>query len=198
MHPISEGIRMHQEFVQFDTVAVKGGVVVMDLQGVDGAFDLTDGASVQASFPATAAFHFNPSFKRNKQLADCLVNVEGMMVCSARLKAFIESKMAEGLEYLPVRLVDLEGRVVPDPYFIIHTIEHVDCIDLAKSSVTWSTIDPTSIRFAKHIELDPARVPDRRLIFRPRSFPGLLLVRRDLADEIEQLGFSGIRCRPID
>ncbi|HZE90448.1 MAG TPA: DUF1629 domain-containing protein [Rhizobacter sp.] len=183
---------MSNPFVQFDTVAVKNAAAVMDLQGVANSEDMMDGVSFKKAFPSTAAFHFNPDFKRNTLLVDCLVNVENMMVCSARLKDFIQAKKPDKVEYLPVAVVDLKGKAVADAYFIVHPIDPPDCIDVANSDVTLSALDPGVIRYAEHIEIDASKVPEGRLLFRPKTFPGILLLRRELALDIEKAGFTGI------
>lgn len=183
---------MNNRFVRFDTVAVKNAAAVMDLRGVANSEDMMGGASFKDVFPSTAAFHFNPDFKRNTLLVDCLINVENMMVCSERLTDFICSKSPDKVEYLPVTVFDIKGKPVAASYFIVHPIDPPDCIDVAKSDVTWSALDPTTIRYAEHVEIDEARVPAHRLIFRPKSFPGMLLLERELALDIEKAGFTGI------
>ena len=114
------------------------------------------------------------------------------MVCSERLKDFIQGKNPDKLEYLPVTVFDIKGNSVAASYFIIHPIDPPDCINAAKSKVTWSAFDPTSIEYADHIEIDETRVPPGRLVFSPKSFPGMVLLQRELALAIEKAGFTGI------
>ena len=183
---------MNNRFVRFDTVAVKNAAAVMDLRGVPDSEYMMVGESFKDRFPPTAAFHFNPDFKRNMLLVDCLINVENLMVCSQRLTDFIRSKNPDKVEYLPVTVFDIKGKPVEAPYFIVHPIDPPDCIDVAKSDVTWSAFDSTSIEYAEHVEIDEARVPPCRLVFSPKSFPGMFLLQRELALAIEKAGFTGI------
>lgn len=183
---------MNNRFVRFDTVAVKNAAAVMDLRGVPDSEYMLLGESFKDRFPSTAAFHFNPDFKRNTLLVDCLINVESMMVCSERLKDFIQGKNPDKLEYLPVTVFDIKGKPVAASYFVVHPIDPPDCIDVAKSDVTWSAFDSTSIEYAEHVEIDETRVPPGRQVFSPKSFPSMLLLQRELALDIEKAGFTGI------
>ncbi len=189
---------MSNRFVRFDTVAVRNAAAVMDLRGVPDSGCMMVGESFKDRFPATAAFHFNPDFKRNTLLVDCLVNVENAMVCSLRLTDFIRSKNPDKVEYLPVTVFDIEGKPVDARYFIVHPIDPPDCIDVAKSKVTWSPFDATSIEYAEHLVIEQAKVPQGRLVFSPKSFPGMLLLQREFALDIEQAGFSGIGWHEIE
>jgi hypothetical protein len=180
-------------FVTWKTKRVPKGAVLTDLQGVEQTFEMTDGESYQDRFPADAHFRFDPDYKRDIQPLDFYLNVDNMLVCSERAMAFIRSQQPPAVEYLPVTLLDHKRKPVPAPHFIIHPVDHPDCIDVARSDVTWAQSDPGVIQFAEHVEIDPARVPEDRLLFRPRSFPKLTLMRRAFAEAIVAQGFSGAR-----
>ena len=188
---------MERAFVSWKTRSVKNGAAVTDLRGVDRVYAMMDGESFKNGFPAGAAFHFNPDFKRDTLLVDCLINIENMLVCSERLKSFIQAKSPDKVEYLPVTVHDHKGKGVADPYFIIHPIDPPDCIDFAKSDVTWSAMDKSTIQFVDHLEFDEARVAPSRLLFRAKAYNGAILLRREFAREIEAAGFKGAGWREI-
>jgi hypothetical protein len=180
-------------FVTWKTKRVPGGAVLTDLRGVERTFALTDGESFKNSFPPDAHLLFDPDYKRDMQLLDFYLNVDDMIVCSERAAQFIRSLNPPAVEYLPVRLLDHKRKPVPAAHFVVHPIDHPDCIDVGRSDVTWAQSDPGVIQFAEHIEIDPARVPQDRLLFRPRSFPNLILLRREFAESIVGQGFTGSR-----
>lgn len=180
-------------FVQWRPAQVPRGAVLMNLQGVPKTFTLRRGDSAQAAFPGTAAFHFDPDEKRGIELVDFYLNVTDMIVCSQRAMEFVRAHEPAALEVLPVKLVDHSGKTVAAPHFILHPIDHPDCIDVERSKVTWSLINPAIIDIAEHLEVDPARVPEDRLIFRPKSCPAVHLMRRTFAESLVEQGFSGAR-----
>jgi hypothetical protein len=188
---------MEPAFVSWKSRSVKNGAAVTDLQGVDRVYAMMDGESFKDVFPLGAAFHFNPDFKRDTLLVDCLINIENMLVVSERLKNFIQGKNPDKVEYLPVTVHDHKGKAVADPYFIIHPIDPPDCIDFPKSNVTWSQMDTSSIQFVDHLEIDATKVAPSRLLFRAKAYPGAILLRREFALEIEAAGFKGAGWRAV-
>ncbi len=180
-------------FVQWRPAQVPRGAVLMKLQGVEKTFTLRRGDSAQATFPATAQFSFDPDYKHGVELLDFYLNVTDMIVCSQRAADFVRAHNPGALEYLPVTLVDHRGKAVAAPHFILHPVDHPDCIDVERSRLTWSQINPSVIDIAEHIDVDPARVPEDRLIFRPKSHPAVHLMRRGFAESLVAEGFSGAR-----
>lgn len=188
---------MNPDFVYWKSATVKDAAAVTKLYGVDDVHDIAYGVPVAHRFPATAEFRFDPEFKRNTLLADCLINVASMLLCSARLKDFIASRNPEKVEYLPVRVVDIKGKPVEASYFVVHPIEPVDCIDFAKSQVKRSAVDPDSILTVQHLEIDGSKVPAAQLLLRPKGHANVILIRRTLMAEIEAAGFTGVGYREI-
>lgn len=189
---------MNQALVSFESCAVKKGVFVMDLEGVEDSYDMVDGKSFKDRFPSAATFRFDPDVKKNTVLPDCLINVESMMVCSERLKNFIQNKNPDKVEYLPVKIFDLANKEIAASYFIIHPIDPPACIDFSTSEVTWSKQDPQSIRYYKHLEIDENKIAPTRLLFRPKACPGVILLQREFAIEMIEGGFTGMGWREIE
>jgi len=180
-------------FVTWKTKRVPKGAVLKDLQGVERTFAMRRGESFKDIMPAGACFHFDPDYQRDILPVDFYLNVDGMMVCSQRAAEFVRSHAPAALEYLPVNIIDHKGKPLESVHFILHPVDHPDCLDSARSDVTWSPINPNVVQFADHVEIDATRVPTDRLIFCPKSFPDLMLVRRELAEAIVGQGFTGAR-----
>lgn len=184
-------------FVAWSSRPVEGGAVLTQLQGMDRAFAMDDGESFAGAFPTGAHFRFDPDFKRDTLPVDFYINVDGMMVCSARAMEFIRAQLPDAVEYLPVGILDHKGRRLAQPHWIVHPIDPPDCIDLDASKVTWSSLDPDSIQRYRHLEIDPGRVPAGRQIFRPKACPSLLALRRGFAETLVQQQFSGAGWKEI-
>lgn len=189
---------MESPFVYWKNRSVKHGAIVTDLEGVDKVYAMMDGESFANIFPSTAAFHFDPAYKRDTLLVDSLINIEGMLVCSQRLKDFIESHHPDKVEYLPVAIYDHKDKPVSEPYFIVHPIDPVDCIDFDKSDLVWSALDKTSLLHVQHLELDQTKVPATRLLFRATAHTARVILKREFALQIEKAGFKGAGWAEID
>lgn len=188
---------MQASFVQWDTAVVKHGAVVMRLNDVDRRHALADGESFEAIFPAKANFDFDPDLKRNTVLVDFMLNKEDVLLCSERVKDFVQARHPARLEYLPVTVLDHKGQPVGAPYFILHPVDPPDCIDRANSKLTMSDFDPDDIWEAEHLAIDESKVPAERLIFRPKAYNSVILLRRELAQDLVAAGFTGAGWKEI-
>jgi hypothetical protein len=160
--------------------------------GIDRDWELKEGVPRAAGFPAGVAFRMSDRHKKSVGLTDSPMNMSDLVVVSSPLKGFLEAKILKNVEYLPVSIINHKGRVASRDYFIVHTVESQDCLDVQKSGCTYNHISPGDIDWVQNIVLDPARIdPDMRL-FRIKNFGGPVLVRRDLSEEILQAGFKGV------
>jgi hypothetical protein len=183
---------MKSNYLVWDSKTVPNVCSLSDFKGVDDDYALTKGVSQAGGFPPDAAFTMDPDFPNHTLLADNLINLNCMIVASKRLKEFLEMQNLAKVEYLPVKIIDHKGRPVSPEYFIIHPIEPVDCLDVARCEPTWSRIDKSAINRVKRLCLNEEKVGAQRLLFKPHSFFNVVLVHRNLAQAINSQGFSGI------
>ena len=188
---------MTSPFLMWEPDSVKNGFLVTELFGVERVHRMKKGESFEAIFPKKAHFRFDPDFKRNTALVDCVLNIHGMMLCSERVKDFVMAKQPEALEVLPVPVLDHKKKPVEASYFLLHPTMPPDCIDFKRSKVERSPDLPELIMDASHLVIDPAKVPAARLIFRPKGYHGVLLIRRELVAELRAAGFSGAGGREL-
>lgn len=176
---------------------VPGGCSVVELMNVPRVFALKKGEPRGTAFPSDAAFRMDPDAKRDTLLVDNIPNVEVMLLCSERLKQFIESRQPPAIEYLPVTVQDHKKRPVPQAHFVVLPLDPPDCIDLASSVVKRSMVDPTALMSVKKLVLDESKIPSDRLIVKPKGYPLATFFRRDLAAEIDAQGFTGIAWKEV-
>ncbi len=127
------------------------------------------------AFPADAAFRINPDAKRDTLLVDNIANVEAVLLCSDRLRRFIEGRQPTAIEYLSVTVQDHKKKPVPAAQFIVLPLDPPGCIDFTASVVTRSTMDPTALRLIDKLVLDESKIPADRLIFKPEGYTALTL-----------------------
>jgi uncharacterized protein DUF1629 len=181
------------DFVIWQARIVPQACVLNKLIGVDNEFELNDGITRAANFPPSAGFQMDPDKPRWTLLVDNVFNVCMLLVGSQRLKEFLESRGIVKMEYLPVGIINHKRKRAPESYFILHPIDPVECLDINRSGVTWSQIDNQIINEVRHLAIDASKIPADRMIFRPRYFSDVVLVRRELAVAIDQEDFTGIR-----
>src|SRR5262245_30446462 len=86
-----------------NSCAVKGP------EGVDRDWELKEGVSRAASFPANACFRMNERYKKAVKLTDNLINSFKLVIVSSSLKAFLEAEALKNVEYLPVSIINHKG-----------------------------------------------------------------------------------------
>jgi hypothetical protein len=177
---------------------VANACVLQRLEGVKKQYQLRDGISRVADFPEEAAFAMNPDFPHDTLLTDNIININQMIVASARLKDFMEARKLPKVEFLPVTILNHRGKPVSQRFFIIHLLDHVDCLEVEKCSPVWSKIDTDTIQRLKRLVIDEKRIGKSREIFRPKHFPEVVLVYRKLAEAIDAAAFEGITWKELD
>lgn len=168
------------------------------LKNVFDVYELKEGISRTENFPSNACFHMDDSHPKQKKLADNVANLDRFPVVFKKLKEFIASREPTSTEFLPVTIYNHKGRVASNEYFIINPLKIQDCINLEKSGVVWNAIDPESISGWSRLVIDIDRIDKNLLFFRPKYKPNAVMVRRDLAKEISNEGFTGIYFYEVD
>lgn len=183
---------MNANYVIWRYKSVPHACVLGDFVGLEDDYRLLQGVPLESEFPSDVVFHMHADFKTDLLLVDNLLNSDMLIVASGRLKNWFQVKEIPKLEYLRVGIIDHKGRPVGDEYYILHPIDPVDCIDKANSVFKASTIDPDNISSFKKLVIDETRIPADRGMFRLKGFWDIVLVRRDLAEALDQEGFSGL------
>jgi hypothetical protein len=171
--------------------------VLKKLTGLEKIFRLQDGTHLQEGFPGNVAYHMHPDFPNDLVLVDNMLNLDKILVTSTRLKQAIESRGAPNIEYLPLAITDHKGRQASKDYFVLHPVDPVDCIDREHSVFEEDMILPGDIESFKRLVIDETRVPADRQLFRLRGFWDITLVRRDLAEALDQEKFTGLTWQRI-
>lgn len=180
------------DYVFWKTTADPGYCVCKALQGFDDDYLIAYGQPVADRFPDDTHYTMSDELPNDIQLADAVKNYGSYLLLSARLKAFIEERTDDRIEFLPTKILNHKGRVAAADYFIANVLEIHDAIDLDQSVVKWNNIDPDKISRFRKLVLDTDRLPEERVMLRLKHFPGRVLVRRDFAEELEGAGFTGL------
>ncbi len=184
---------MKYNYLVWDHKTPDGCCVLEHILNVTRKKAMKRGQSVIESFPGDACFNMDPDFPRNIRLADNIGNHSSMAVISKQLMEFIKSKNPISVEFLPVSIINHKGRVESNEYYIIHPLVVQDCIDLEKTDIDWSALNPELISFWDgEMVLDTERMDDSLLFFRLKYEPSMIFVRRDLATTLYDEGFTGL------
>ncbi len=161
------------------------------LQGWDDAWKLQEGVAVIDEYPSGAFYRMDPDYPNRVRLSDCLDNGNDLPVISAELKEYLEGRKIDGVEFLPITIINHKDRVASEDYWILNPTTVVDCLDVEASGVTLSPFDGT-VALMKRMVLIEENIEHDIQIFRIQNVPGPVLLARELADEIEAQGFTAL------
>lgn len=182
---------MKYKFLIWEHKIIPNACSLEELLGVEKQYQLKEGFPRAATFPKDAVFPMHPDRPHDTILLDNLYNTDNLIVVSRRLKEFLEARPLVKVEYLPVTILNHKKKPASRDYFIIHPVDLPQCLDIAKSGVTWGIVDKERVDEVKQLVLDESKV-DREL-FRPKPFFNVIIVERNLAEAIDCEKFTGIR-----
>lgn len=184
---------MKSNYVIWAHKAINGQCKLVGMKGFPEDWKLQHGKPVADVFPPSVNFSMNPDDPTGVFLTDSLRNIDRLIVASPRLRSLFESNEVQRLEFLQVQVLNHKKRPIDEPYVIVHPTELVDCLVVDACEPRWGAIDPDSINDLMHLVIDESRIPANRLLFRPKLYTKVILVQRNLAEQITAAGLTGVR-----
>ena len=172
---------------------IKHCVVLGAINGIDDISDLVDGVDCPNGAVSGIVYDMDSDFPNNLVLTDSLMNVHGLAVVSERLADVIKKQEVPMVKYYSVGIRNHKGKILPDPYYILHPVSPIDCLDVQACGARMSRVDKSMIASVKRLSLITDLIASSRKIFRPSNFPEVTLVRRDLAEILDATGYTGFR-----
>jgi hypothetical protein len=159
---------------------------------------LNAGEPVAGEFPTDIQYSMSDRFPDDLLLSDNF-KVAGQVVVSGTLKSHLTSILPDHrIEYLPVEILNHKQRVASADYFIVHSLDVVDCIDIDKSKVEWNPLNTTKILSAEGLVIDTVAISSHLRLFRPKHWGENIIVDSELVEELQRARFTGLRFIPVD
>jgi len=172
------------------------GHCVLDPTFIPNTRKLHAGEPVAGEFPKDVTYRMSDRFPDDLLLSDTF-KVSGQILASSAMKTHLEAALpGHNIEYLPVTIVNHKQRVASSEYFIVHSLDVVDCIDVKKSKVKWNPLNKTTIMSCKGLVISSEAIPSHLRLFRPKHWGDNMMAASDLATALESSGFSGLRFIP--
>lgn len=177
----------------------KGYCLLDQLDGFEDEWAVGAGVSLAANPPDKLTMSMSEDEPRKTVLPDYVQNTYSLLIVSPKLRSFFEAQQVTDVEYYPLEIKNHKGKVATRDYFVAHLINHVDCIDVNASGVTWTNVglETQRILVIRKLVLDPSRVPADRALFFPRYYSEIPVLRRDLAEAMTREGFTNVDIVPI-
>jgi hypothetical protein len=173
---------------------VEGKCVLTAPKQIEKAFQLERGISRAENWPVDVTCEMSQEFPKDIELTDNMHGA-GFIVVSLRLRDFLTEYGVNGVEYLPVQILNHKKKLASKDYFILNPLSVVECIDIEASEVQWSVVRKDFIDSCARLVIRDALVPGDVHVFRPTHLPRRILVRSELVKaltdaELESLHFT--------
>jgi hypothetical protein len=172
------------------------GYIDRDPKGATKTFLVGEGRSFKGHLPGEASIALDARHKGVK-LEDFIANSLSWLIVSEKASALLAAE-PNPCEVYALRVLDPKGRPVKTPYFLVHPVGTVDCVDLAKSEYDRSTMEPAMILGFQRVVLHKRKIPPDRTLFRLKENPRTYIVRSDLLDKLKAAGVKGIQLLGLD
>jgi hypothetical protein len=172
------------------------GLIRDDPKGATKTYLVDEGKSFAGHMPKDAKVQLDKRHKGTK-LCDFISNVASWLIVSERVRAILAAEPNPS-EVYPLKVLDLKGRPIKAPYFFVHPVGAVDCVDLKKSEYRRSAMEPSRIASVQRVVLHQRKIPPDRTIFRLKEFPVTLIIRSDLLGKLKAAEVKGIQVLGLD
>jgi hypothetical protein len=169
------------------------------IKNVPGWARMMNGASQTGKFPADAQFQMDPDRPKDVKLADVVENMNSFLIVSERLKdLFVTLNALKKCEVLPVGILNHKGRLEKANYFIIHQVDHPQCVDEAQSVGVKSQLDPSEYISLTKLVFDESKIDPELAILRPSAYRDRAFFRRDIVEKFLASGMTGLKFYEVE
>jgi hypothetical protein len=170
------------------------GHCVLSPARIKNAGKLHDGQAVPDDFGQPIEFRMSDLLPDDIMLSDNY-DISGLIVVSEKLRAALEPRLdGHHIQFLPASIINHKGRLASDKYFVLHSQDVCDCIDVKKSRVQWNPLNKSKIMHCDGgLVIKEDAVPDNLSLFRLKHWGTKILVADALAKSLLGGGFVGLR-----
>jgi hypothetical protein len=154
---------------------------------------LEKGQSVRRSWPPKGRVAKMFGQKSRRRIVD-FTDAGGAPLITARARKLLEPFGLEGVEVLPAKVKDHEGKVVKGEHWLFHVTLTRPYVDVGESDIE---VIHELLWNAREIVIDERMVADKPAFFRvPGARYPWVFVRRDVADAMRAAKLTGFRTAP--
>lgn len=187
---------MNERFTIWRFKDVPNAYVPKKLLNMEKTLRLLMGVSLVDDMPSNLQFSADPDYPNDQLMLDNFGNNQSVIPISPKLKAFLEDKNIPNLEFIPVDMLDHNGRVIVQ-YFLLHSTEVIDAIDKDKTDLEVDDLNNEMYDSVDDLTLLEESVPPHIQIFKVKGLYDVTCISKALAKEIDDNGFTGISWKEI-
>jgi hypothetical protein len=167
-------------------------------EGSPAEWKFHEGVSLAAEFPADAKLKFSDNFPDARRLAEFMPNILSLLIASPAVQDALRSCSMQGIELLPVSIIDHRENEVGTDYAIINPLDSQPIIDMDKSELRMSNLEKDQVAEIDNLVIDSDRVDDGVALFRATAHRRLFFARQDFVEQLQNRNIVDVRAYPAD
>jgi hypothetical protein len=179
------------DYLIWKNATFPGLCALLSPNGIKRSWQLERGISRAEDWEPSTFCRMNDRFPKDIELADNM-SATGLIVVSNEIKELLTAADVGDVEFLPLTIRNHKDKVAAENYWIVNPLSVVDCIDADASAAVFSPLKKDLITNCARLVLKSDNIPEDRKVFRPQFMPTIILVRADIATDLETAGFSGL------
>ena len=156
-------------------------------------WELLEGEPLAAQFPETVRLRFSQLYPENIRLYDFVDNTLLLRIVSKRVRAIFDQFSIEQVEYIPVEIMDHQGNLASNDYFLMNVMNTQPIIDMKRSKYEMCMIEEGQISGFDEIRLTTEQVDMDASIFRSDRRASLYFMTDDVVQAIKAAGLTGLK-----
>ena len=156
-------------------------------------WELLEGEPLAAQFLETVRLKFSPSRPDKIRLYDFVDNTLLLRIVSKRVRAIFDQFSIDQVEYIPVDIMDHQGNLASNDYFLMNVMNTQPIIDMKRSKYEMCMIEEGQISGFDKIRLTTEQVDMDASIFRSDRRASLYFMTDDVVQAIKAAGLTGLK-----
>ena len=156
-------------------------------------WELLEGEPIATHFPETIKLKFSPSRPDKIRLYDFVDNTKSVRIVSKRVRAIFDQFSIDQVEYIPVDIMDHQGNLASNDYFLMNVMNTQPIIDMERSKYEMCMIEEGQISGFDEIRLTTEQVDMNASIFRSDRRASLYFMTDDVVQAIKAAGLTGLK-----
>jgi len=157
------------------------------------SWELFEGEPLAAQFPEIVRLKFSPSRPDNIRLYDFVENTNLVRIVSKRVRAIFDQFSIDQVEYIPVEIMDHQGNLASNDYFLMNVMNTQPIIDMKRSKYEMCLIEEDQISDFDKIRISTEQADKDARIFRSDRQASLYFMTDDVVQAIKAAGLTGLK-----
>ncbi len=131
-------------------------------------------------------------------LVDIVPNTLGIKIVSDKVKQTLIKNNEANFEFLPLQILNQNGQLIEEPYYIANCLSIIACLDHTKSEYVIDALDKSQMDYISHLFLEEEKIDEEKMVFRLGELKTLILIHEKLIQSLKSAKCTGLKFIPTE